>query len=315
MSEHPIREADTGIRLDRWFKRHQPDVPHAMLQKWLRKGAVRLDGRKASADTRLQTGQSLSLPDDLPAADKEGAPRRYRPSEAEISALQHSVLYKDKDVLIINKPSGLAVQGGSKQYKHIDAMLDHLRFSADERPRLVHRLDRDTSGCLVLARSANAAAKLASAFAAKDAVKKTYLALVNGFPLPTEGEIALPLAKLEQGKDSREAVQVTQAGGKPALTRYRVVEHLANRLAWVALEPVTGRTHQLRVHMAAIGHPIIGDGKYGGAEAFVHGIDLAQRLHLHAQSIVLQGAGGKEIRATAPLPPHMVESRKLLGMD
>lgn len=303
-----VDAADEGIRLDRWFKRHHPGVPHAMLSKWLRKGAVRLDGKKVEASARLSAGQAVAFPQEAPAL----APMKAaaKPPSREAMQARDWVIYKDADVLAINKPPGIAVQGGSGQGgRHIDAMLDALRFDSPERPRLVHRLDKDTSGVLLLARSAKAASELAARFARKD-IEKVYMALVKGVPKPRQGEIDLPLAKLALGKDSREQVAVERTGGQRALTEYRVTEAFAQKLAWVELKPITGRTHQLRVHMAAIGHPIIGDGKYGGREAFVEG--LPERLHLHARRITLPRWRGKTLVVEAKLPAHMEESRSLL---
>lgn len=312
-----VAEEDGGIRLDRWVKRHFPTVPNALLQKLLRKGAIKVAGRKAEANARLEIGQEITLPDHFGEVNADTPPPRPRHavtvSEQEGRDLQKLVLYKDADLLIINKPSGLAVQGGSGQSRHLDGMLDALRFDAKERPKLVHRLDKDTSGVLLLARSRPAAAELARRFATKN-IEKTYLALVIGVPIPPSGRITLPLAKLPRGKDSREQVEPDEDDGKPAITDYRVRESMPGALAWVELSPITGRTHQLRVHMAALGHPIVGDGKYGGAQAFVGGsLGLSQDLHLHAERIVIENWRGKRIDVKAKLPKHMAESMKSLG--
>jgi len=310
MSEHPVTEADTGIRLDRWFKRHFPQVTHGLLEKALRKGDVRVSGKKSKTSDRVEAGQSVEIrhPFPTPEGGKKIRPEKQRLTPEDAQMMQGLVLFKNADAIVINKPSGLAVQGGSKITRSVDGMLDALRFDAKERPKLVHRLDRDTSGVLVLARSATAAAKLMKAFASKTA-EKTYWALVKGTPEIMQGKIDLPLAKQEEG--DVEKVAIDEEDGKNAVTLYTVRERLASTMAWVELMPITGRTHQLRVHMAAIGHPIIGDGKYGGREAFVRGMDFASKLHLHARRIVIPGM----LDVTAPLPKHMQESWDTLGLE
>lgn len=322
MVTREVEQADAGIRLDRWFKRNYPGVSHGLLEKCARKGHVRVDGLKAKPSDRVEAGQVLTFPESFEAVDRGERPVKKtmaQPNPADIHALQQCVIFKNEHVLVLNKPASLAVQGGSGQAKHVDGMLEHLRFGADERPRLVHRLDRDTSGCLLIARSARAAAELARQLKNRE-MEKTYLALVIGMPMPLQGVIQLPLLKKMQGKDSRmearEAVEVDEEEGKYAVTEYRVIEHLSDRLSWVELVAVTGRTHQLRVHMAAIGHPIVGDGKYGGPEAFVRGgLALPRQLHLHAWRIVVPDLFGTRIKVTAPLPPHMRESEELLGTE
>jgi len=315
MTEHTVTEADSGIRLDRWFKRHMPHVTHALLEKSLRKGDVRVSGKKAKTSDRVEAGRIISVNKHVEgiSSSRANEPRRIPEknvaptlSVEDIRMMHEMVLYKNADVIVINKPAGLAVQGGSGITKSIDGMLDTLRFDGKERPKLVHRLDRDTSGVLVLARSAKTAAKLMKIFSGKTA-EKTYWALVKGAPEITEGKIDLPLAKQEEG--DVEKVAIDKEEGKRAVTLYRVIERLSRALAWVELMPVTGRTHQLRVHMAAIGHPIIGDGKYGAREAFIDG--LPNRLHLHARHIRIQGM----LDVTAPLPKHMKESFKTLGLE
>jgi 23S rRNA pseudouridine955/2504/2580 synthase len=285
-----------------------------LLEKSLRKGDIRVDGKKAKASDRIATGQVIMsrISDAAPdGAGRKAVIRTAKPeavSDDDIRMIQDAVLYKDADVIVINKPSGLAVQGGSKITKSVDGMLDILRYESKERPKLVHRLDRDTSGVLVLARSAKAATRLMHAFSGKKA-EKVYWALVKGTPEIAEGKIDLPLAKQEDG--NVEKVAIDEKDGKSAVTCYRVLERLSKTLAWVELLPVTGRMHQLRVHMAAIGHPIIGDGKYGGRDAFIDGMELSNKLHLHARRIVIPGM----LDVTAPLPKHMQESWKTLGLN
>lgn len=322
MIERTVTEADGGIRLDRWFKRHFPTITHGLLEKSLRKGLVRLDGKKAAASDRVAAGQMLRVPGEWANEKPEEKPEytpRWKASEDDIKNVQRMVLYKDEDVLVINKPPGLAVQGGTGQGKHLDAMLGALRFDAADRPRLVHRLDKDTSGCLCLARSAKAAAQLAKMFKERE-TEKIYRALVIGLPLPLEGTVDLPLSKSERGKDSRmeayEKVSVDEESGQTAITEYKVLEHCADKLSWVEMKPITGRTHQLRVHMAAIGHPIVGDGKYGGRDAFVRGsLEVSQQLHLHADRIIIPHMPGRKIDVRAPLPNHIKESLKTFNID
>jgi 23S rRNA pseudouridine955/2504/2580 synthase len=309
MSEHAIEEVDSGIRLDRWFKRHMPAMTHGLLEKLLRKGDIRVNGKKAKASDRVEAGQVIGVRFEVSGFSKnELTPKTSQLTPEDARMMQSLVLYKDADVIVINKPAGLAVQGGSKVTRSVDGMLDALRFDAKERPKLVHRLDRDTSGVLVLARSAKAASRLMHAFAGKK-VEKTYWALVKGAPEIAQGKIDLPLAKQEEG--DVEKVAIDEEDGKRAVTLYRVLERLSKALAWVELMPVTGRTHQLRVHMAAIGHPIIGDGKYGGRAAFIDGMELSHTLHLHARRIAIPGV----LDVTAPLPRHMKESWKTLGLE
>jgi 23S rRNA pseudouridine955/2504/2580 synthase len=222
------------------------------------------------------------------------------------------VLYKDADVLVIDKPAGLAVQGGTATPKHLDAMLDALKFEKDERPKLVHRLDKDTSGVLVLARTAFAATKLAATFRGKDA-RKYYWAVTAGVPRPFQGKVDAALAKEPTGRGER--VAVDDEDGKRAVSLYQVVEHANKQAAFVALWPLTGRTHQLRVHMEAIGTPILGDGKYGGPGAFLSGTGLPNQLHLHARRLIMPHPRGGRIDVTAPLPPHMVTTWNYFSFD
>jgi 23S rRNA pseudouridine955/2504/2580 synthase len=250
---------------------------------------------------------------DVPPLD-EGAVPPVRPraevAPADATALQARVLYRDETVIVIDKPPGLAVQGGSRTHRHLDAMLDALAFAGD-RPRLVHRLDKDTSGVLVLARSRAAAAHLAAAFR-RACVHKLYWALVAGLPRPAQGRIEVALAKRPaQGGEK----VVADEAGRPAATRYRVIEAAGRRAAWLALEPEGGRTHQLRVHCRSLGTPIVGDGKYGGAQAFPRGAAIGRGLHLHARAIQLPHPGGGQLAVTAPLPPHMVKSWLFFGFD
>ena len=307
-----INEADHEIRLDRWFKRHQPNLPHAMLEKYLRKGLVRLDGKKAKSSDRLNVGQELIFP---PLSSELAAKKPARGiSEQDAAEIRKWVLYKDDNIIVLNKPFGLPVQGGTKINRSVDDLLVGLTFEKDERPKLVHRLDRDTSGVLVIARSANIAAKLAKAFAGKD-IEKTYLALVHNAPLPPKGTIDYKLLKAIHAGGDYESVAVDEEGGKYAVTEYRAIETLARRFALMELKPLTGRTHQLRVHMQAIGCPIVGDQKYGGETIAAAGIGVENKLHLHAWKITIPGnVLGKPVRVSAPLPAHMKQSFEALGI-
>jgi 23S rRNA pseudouridine955/2504/2580 synthase len=321
MKEHNIDETDDGIRLDRWFKRHLPGVPHGLIEKNLRKGLIRLDGKKAKSSDRIATGQALKFPE-MKIETKEG--REANPRDA--PQIQKWVIYKDKDIIIVNKPAGLAVQGGSKITRSLDGMLDGLRFGSADRPRLVHRLDRDTSGCLVLARSAKVAASLGKAFAGRD-MEKTYWALVVGQPDPLSGKIDLPLLKKEnpramgkpggpEGRDY-EVMMVDEEEGQKAVTEYRTIDMLGRKFSLMELKPLTGRTHQLRVHMQAIGCPIVGDHKYGGGTEAGEALGVENILHLHAQRIVIPPLFGNNrvIDVVAPLPPHMRKSFEALGIE
>lgn len=309
MTERTVEEKDSDTRLDRWVKRYYPQITHGMLEKALRKGDVRIDGKKSKATDRVMAGNVIRIWDQLVKTERREKPVRtaVQPLEPEdIIMMQESVLFKNKDAIAINKLPGLAVQGGTGIGKSVDSMLDALRFELSERPKLVHRLDKDTSGVLVLARHAKAATALAKSFAGKTA-EKTYWALVKGTPDSNEGKIDMPLSKQEEG--DHEKVAVDEKGGKRAVTYFKVLERLGNAMAWVELMPITGRTHQLRVHMAEIGTPIVGDGKYGGKNAMIEGI--SNKLHLHARRIVIPGA----LDITAPIPSHMQNTWEKLGLE
>lgn len=307
------REED-GIRLDRWFRQRFPSLTHGRLEKLLRTGQVRVDGARVKANMRLVAGQVVRVPPLGVELEPQPKPERAV-SEKDAEMIRACVIYKDKSVLVLNKPAGLAVQGGTKTERHLDGMLDALCFEAKERPRLVHRLDRDTSGVLVLARSARAAAALGRSFKQKDACK-IYWALVVGVPSPHRGTINLALAK--QGGPRAERVfpaDESDEEAKNAVTHFSLVATAGRRLAWVAFMPMTGRTHQIRAHASAIGIPIVGDGKYGGVNAHPGG-EIPRQLHLHARSLdIAHPDGGKRLHVEAPLPPHMAKSWKLLGFD
>ncbi len=315
-----VAEDEAGIRLDRWFKRRYPALGHVQLEKLLRSGQVRLDGGRAKASDRVEAGQSVRIPPQLAHAPP---PERHRQDEAQINSrdrefIQSLVIYQDSSVIVLNKPSGLATQGGSGLTRHVDGMLEALSGGKRQRPRLVHRLDRDTSGVLVVARTVPAAAALADALRRRDA-SKVYWALTKGVPRPPRGTIKLALAKEgghgPHGRDERMAgVERDAEGAKSAITDYVVLGQAGQDYAWVAAKPVTGRTHQIRVHLTSIGTPIVGDFKYGGVA--VRGLgEIEDRLHLHARSIDIAHPEGGRLRVTATLPVHMLKTWKLLGFD
>ncbi|PXA91094.1 RNA pseudouridine synthase [Nostoc sp. 3335mG] len=305
---------DDGIRLDRWFKRHLPDASFNIVSRWARTGQLRVDGSRATPGDRIAAGQVIRVPPAEPA--KAAAPARPKKprvqlSDEQIEFAQDMVIHKDASALVLNKPPGLATQGGTGTTEHVDGLLDALQFDLESRPKLVHRLDKDTSGALLVARTPRAAAFFSKSFSGRTA-KKLYWALVVGVPRIEDGWIDLPIAK--QPGTGGEKMQVDEAEGQPARTRYRVIEQAGNRAAWVELQPHTGRTHQLRVHMAAIGHPIVGDGKYGLQEAFLSG-GISRKMHLHARRIRIDHPDGDKLDVTAELPRHIAESMATLGFD
>jgi len=303
---------DDGVRLDRWFKRHLPQVGFATVSRWARTGQIRVDGKRADVDTRLSSGQVLRVP---PGGEARpgGKPARPRKplTEEELELADAMVLTQDRAAVVLNKPPGLATQGGSGTHKHVDGLLDAYAGESGPRPRLVHRLDKDTSGVLLIARTPGSAAFFSKRFSGRSA-KKIYWALVVGVPSIEDGMIELPLAK--QPGTGGEKMHVDEAEGQSARTRYRVLDRAGNRAAWVELHPLTGRTHQLRVHMAAIGHPIVGDGKYGGQEAFLSG-SISRKMHLHARRLIIDHPDGTPLDVTAPLPEHFAASLEQLGFD
>jgi 23S rRNA pseudouridine955/2504/2580 synthase len=312
-----IEPDEDGMRLDRWFKQHYPGLGFGPLQKLLRSGQIRLDGGRVKSDTRVQAGQVVRIPP-LQVDRKSGGPvtaRTMRGAE-DADVLSRILLHEDDQVLVFDKPSGLAVQGGSGVVRSVDSMLEAWRNKKGEKPRLVHRLDRDTSGVLVVARTRLAAMKLAESFKKRE-TKKTYWALVKGVPKQREGKISTWLIK-EQTPDG-DRMRVADHGEKGAdhaVSFYRVVEQAGQNLSWLEMEPYTGRTHQLRVHAAHIGCPIIGDPKYFEADQnweFPGGIQ--NRLHLHARRIVIPHPDKGTIDVTAPLPPHIRQSWNLIGFD
>ncbi|TMV03284.1 RluA family pseudouridine synthase [Ruegeria sediminis] len=320
---------DGDQRLDRWLRRMFPHVAQGRIEKMCRKGELRVDGGRVKASTRLEAGQVVRVPP-LPDAEHKPLPDKPRVSDADAKMIQSCVIYRDDHVLALNKPAGLPVQGGSGQTRHVDGLSEALRFGQDENPRLVHRLDKDTSGVLLLARTREAAKGLTAAFRHRN-TRKIYWALVAGVPTPYLGEIKTGLVKApghgKQGEGEKMiAIHLNEVdstpGAKRAHTLYATLYRVAGRAAWVAMEPVTGRTHQLRAHMAGIGHPIIGDGKYGGSGqenlgdgwgAQLGGI-ISKKLHLHARRLSFEHpVTRKVVTVTAPLPEHMKDSWDTFG--
>src|SRR5687767_11501880 len=308
-----VTEDDDDIRLDRWFKRHLPDISFNIVSRWARTGQLRIDGKRAVPGDRIEAGQQIRVPPPESAPARIARPKRQveplTPEEAEL--VREMVIYSDPHAFVLAKPPGLATQGGTKTHHHLDRLLDGLIDEDGSRPKLVHRLDKDTSGALLVARSARAAGHFAKAFSGRTA-RKVYWALITGVPSAEEGLIDAPLAK--QPGTGGEKMHVDEENGLPAKTRYRLVDRAGNRAAWVELQPLTGRTHQLRAHMAAIGHPIVGDAKYGGAAAFLTG-GISRKLHLHARRLKIEGLDSKPIDQTAELPSHFAESLATLGFD
>jgi 23S rRNA pseudouridine955/2504/2580 synthase len=306
-----VEPDDEGVRLDRWFKRHLPQIGFATVSRWARTGQIRIDGKRADPADRLSAGQVLRVPPGGETPERKARVRKPL-SEAEIAQAEAMVLTQDRAAIVLNKPPGLATQGGSGTFSHVDGLLDAFVHGEGPRPRLVHRLDKDTSGVLLVARTAGSAAFFSKRFAGRSA-RKIYWALIVGVPSIEDGLIELPLAK--QPGTGGEKMMVDESGqGQSARTRYRVIDHAGNRAAWVELQPMTGRTHQLRVHMAAIGHPIVGDGKYGGPDAFLSG-SISRKMHLHARRLLIDHPDGDEIDVTAPLPEHFAASMAQLGFD
>ena len=310
---------EAGMRLDRWFKVHYPGLGFGQLQKLLRSGQVRVDGGRAKSDTRVQPGQMIRIPPmevDAKAPKSGPIAGRDLKHSPDGELLARMLLHEDDKVFVLNKPAGIAVQGGSGVTRHIDKMLEAWTSQKGEKPRLVHRLDRDTSGVLVIARTRGAAQKLTAAFRERD-TKKTYWSVVKGVPKKREDKISTWLVKEQTPDGDRMRIaRHGEDGADHAVSFYRVVEQAGQNFAWLEMEPYTGRTHQLRVHAAHIGHPILGDPKYFDADVnwnFPGGVQ--NRLHLHARRIDIPHPSGGRLRVTAPLPPHMVQTWNLFGFD
>jgi 23S rRNA pseudouridine955/2504/2580 synthase len=316
-------------RLDRWLKKRFPQLSQGQIEKFCRTGQLRVDGGRVKAATRIEAGQSVRVPP-VPAAETKPARPKEGPSASDAEMIQRAVLWKDDHIIALNKPAGLPSQGGSGQGdRHVDALAEALTFGRSEKPSLVHRLDKDTSGVLLLARSERIARRLSEAFRARE-TRKIYWAAVAGVPQPRMGTIRFGLVKAPgrgRGGEGEKMLCVhprdidTTEGAKRATTDYAVLSNLGTRVSWMALVPITGRTHQLRAHMAEIGHPIVGDGKYGGSGqenlgegwGAQLGGEISRKLHLHARSIrFVHPITGQEITVTAPLPEHMARTWKML---
>ncbi|MFG1330400.1 RluA family pseudouridine synthase [Xanthobacter autotrophicus] len=344
-----VAEDEAGMRLDRWFKVHFPDLSFGHLQKLVRTGQVRVDGGRVKTSSRVEPGQSVRIPPlgdepqeepaakpgaagkaseagrvsaggeasgatDAPAKPRQSASAAKRKEDEDRAFLKSITLFEDKDVMVLNKPYGLAVQGGSGTYRHMDGILEVLRDKDGQKPRLVHRIDKDTSGCLLVAKTRLAASVLAKSFRSREA-RKVYWAVVPGVPKPKQGRISTYLARDED----EEKMRVARHGedeASHAITYYAVVDQAAQKMSWLSLKPVTGRTHQLRAHLAHIGHPIVGDPKYFDIENWELPGGLQNRLHLLARRLVIPHPRGQGlIDVSAPLPHHMAQSFAVLGFD
>jgi 23S rRNA pseudouridine955/2504/2580 synthase len=317
-----VKAGDAGIRMDRWLKANFPSLPHGLMQKLLRTGQIRVNGGRVKPDTRLDTGDEVKVrrladfAETGPAAGK--GPTLQAPlgvSKADRNFIESIILFEDAEFLVLNKPYGIAVQGGTKTRRHIDGMLAGMEDRFGGRPRLVHRLDRDTSGVLLVAKTRDAAARLGRQFQTRS-VQKIYWALVKGIPKPPQGKIDAALVKASgpDGDRVRKAMAGEQDLAQSAVTHYSVIDRVSTKFAWVSLKPVTGRQHQLRAHMAMIGTPIVGDQKYEGDKDLpVEGLEM--KMHLHARRLVVPRGKGEPLDVTAPIPEHMRASWSLLGLD
>lgn len=308
-----VAAGDAGKRLDRWFKDHYPDFPFARLQKSMRKGEIRLNGKRVKGNERLEADDQIRVP---PFADKQaGAPKPAstpRLPDDIVQSVKSWVLYEDDLCFVLNKPPGLATQGGSGQgNRHLDAYLDAFQRIDGCRPKLVHRLDKDTSGAILVARTQKSATLLAKAFQARTA-EKTYLAVVKGLPDPRSGEIFLKMEKAPG--PGGEKMIVDDEDGKPSRTLFETLDHAGKEASVVALRPLTGRTHQLRLHLSVIGCPIVGDGKYGGQDAFLTG-SISRKLHLHSARIRVAHPAGGFLDVPAPVSAHVKDTLAGLGLD
>ncbi len=316
VKRHVVTADEAGMRLDRWFKLHFPQVTFAYLNKLTRTGQVRVSGGRVKTSTRLESGQEIRVPPlafdkrpaDAPKSDVKPLGKEER------RFFDGMILHEDKDLYVLNKEAGFAVQGGTKTHRHLDGLLMGLAAELGERPLLVHRLDRDTSGVIVVAKRRAIASALGKLFATR-AVKKTYWAAVKGVPKPAQGriDVALIKAKGPEGDRMRASAEGEEDDEQRAVTNYAVIDKASDIVAWVSLKPVTGRQHQLRAHMAHIGTPIFGDEKYGGNAGMPEG--MSKRLHLHARRIEFPHPRGGTVDVTAPLPQHMRDTWAMFGFD
>lgn len=305
-----ISADDDGQRLDRWLKKNVDEISFVMAQKLIRTGQIRVDGKRVKPDARLVEGQEIRLP---PMDDRPEKTDGYRLRDDDAEMIVKSVIYDDGDIIAINKPPGVATQGGMNIARHIDGMLEALTGNDGVKPRLVHRLDKDTSGVLLLARSAEMARRLGKMFSGRD-MKKIYWAITSPAPMEMEGEIKAPIIKATSGPNKDKMV-VDQKEGQRSYTNYEVMEVAGKRAAFVAFMPKTGRTHQIRVHAAHMGFPLLGDEKYG-EKAAIEGPGITQRLHLHSRSLQFKHPKtGKAMKITAPLPLDLARSWDALGFQ
>lgn len=323
VEQQTVSVDDEGMRIDRWFAVHYPQVPFGRLQKLLRTGQVRVDKARAKTSTRLNAGQVVRIPpvDDAtgPEVAVKGAAKPFTPrtSGKDAAFLRSIILYEDEDLYVFNKPHGLAVQGGSGTKQHIDGMLASLPNKKGEAPRLVHRLDRDTSGCLLVAKTRAVASHFGEVFRSRSA-RKIYWAVTVGVPTPPQGRISCFIAK-QSTQDGEQMVVVENGapGAVHSVSHYSVTDNAGRQFAWVTLKPVTGRTHQLRVHMMELGTPILDDPRYSKLENWnwERPDSLGEGLHLHARRLAIPLRGGKRLDVTAPLPDHMQRTFDALGFD
>ena len=297
-----VKPSDDGMRLNRWFLKYYPSLPLGRLQKLLRTKQIKVDGKKAETSLKLLEGQEIRIP---PMDDTLTEEKTNSISKKDLEFIRSLVIYKDKNIIVLNKPSGIAVQGGTKIEKHIDAMLEGLMFESTEIPKLVHRIDKDTSGLLVLARDRKNAEVLTKAFKDHN-LQKIYMAIVRGCPKKSSGQINAPLEKI--GEKS-----VVTDAGKKAITNYEIKDSLGDKFALLELEPLTGRTHQIRAHLDYIGAPIVGDSKYFGSKRERFN-DISDKLYLHAYKIDLSNIY-KNLKLKADLPNHFIEALKVLGLE
>ncbi|WP_342105609.1 RluA family pseudouridine synthase [Methylobacterium sp. SI9] len=310
-------EADeAGMRIDRFLTARFPLLPFTRVQSIVRKGELRVDGKRAKPNDRLEPGMSVRVPP-LRLEQPSERPRNAAREQDDAEFIRSLILYEDADMMILNKPFGLAVQGGSGTVRHVDGLLAALTGPDGQKPRLVHRLDKDTAGCLIVAKTRLAAATLAKSFRSR-AARKIYWALTAGVPRVRQGRVSTYLAK-EEPTDADARMRVAKhgdEGASHALTYYAMVDQAAQKLSWLSFKPVTGRTHQLRAHAAHIGHPIVGDPKYFSVENWELPGGIQNRLHLLARRIVIpHPRTGRPVDVSAPLPPHMAQSWNLLGFD
>jgi len=312
-----VERDEAGMRLDRWFKLHFPGLAFGQLQKLLRSGQIRLDGGRVKSDTRIAAGQAVRLPPQITSIVQDSRPltRNTIRDRNDEDVLRAMLLHEDEKVFVFNKPAGLAVQGGSGVNRHVDGMLEAMRNRKGEKPRLVHRIDRETSGVLVVARTRGAAADLTKAFRERSTTK-TYWAICRGVPRKREAKISTHMLREKTPEGDRMRVaKHGEPNADHAVSNYRVIDQAGQNVSWVELEPVTGRTHQLRVHTAHLGHPILGDPKYFDVENWQLPGGIQKRLHLHARRIRIPHPSGGMLDVKAPLPPHMIQTFNLLGLN